>query len=79
MNDEDVVEFVVEFRVEFRIYSYKNEAMYDRPPGLKIELDTPYAKDKENNKIDYSHGNNIKDFAVDVDCAKTDNHGIYRK
>lgn len=45
MNDEDVVEFVVEFIVEFivefRIYSCEGEAMYDRPPGLKIELDTP--------------------------------------
>lgn len=76
MNDKDVIEFIV----KFRIYSYKDEAMYDRPPVLlKLIEHPPIAKVGKNNKVDYSHGNNIKDFAVDVDCTKTDNHGIHRK
>ena len=54
--------------------------LYMIDPGvLKLNQIPPYAEDRKNNKVDYSHGNNIKDFAVDVDCAKTDNHGIYRK
>lgn len=49
------------------------------PRPSKIDWTPPYAKVGKNNKVDYSHGNNIKDFAVDVDCDKTDNYGIRRK
>lgn len=77
MKMQQSLQWNLELNLEFIVIKMKL-CMID-PRVLKLNQIPPYAKDRENNKVDYSHGNNIKDFAVDVDCAKTDNHGIYRK